>query len=869
LQELLLIGRKPGESLYNKRVRILWLSTEQFFMPQFRFDRRTLLKAASAIAGGASLDSALAQSIQRAAAIDPEPGSTFEDAEHIVFLMQENRSFDHAYGSLQGVRGFNDPRAIDLPDGRPVWLQADAKGDVYAPFRMDMLGTNVTWHNGLPHDWPDQVDARNHGKYDGWLRAKRPGKALAHLPQLCLGYHTRDDLPFYYRLADAFTICDQHFCSTLTGTNPNRLHFWTGTIRPEQKPEAKPHVYNGDIDFGTALWTTYPERLSAAGVSWKVYQNELTTPSGLTPDEDRWCANFGDNVLEYFAQYRPFFSASHVAYLRYIIAEAPAVIAELGERLKQNADAKLAKQLAETSASLARAKRDLPLHDEAAYQKLPARERDLHERGLATNRGVPEYREVLKTPAKSPHGKAYNVIVPKSDILANFRADVQNGNLPTVSWLVAPQSFSDHPSTAWFGAWYVSEVLNILTSNPEVWKKTIFVLNYDENDGYFDHVPPFVAPVAGDSMSGGCSEGVDSTLETTTRNRNSPVGLGYRVPLVVASPWSRGGWVNSQVFDLTSPIRFLETYLKRRHKLDVSETNITSWRRTVVGDMTSIFRPWNGEATKLPEFVDRDDWVGAINNAFYKPKPAGIAPLTAEEIETARRTPAKSPHLPRQEPGTRPSCALPYELRVEGQLTKDRRALGLEFTAGDRIFGAASAGCPFQVYSIGHVSQNPNEAAIPADYVRVRNYAVAAGKAVRGEYLLGDFANDRYQLRVYGPNGFYRELLGNADDPEVAFSVETALDDQGKATGELVITARGVKGQKFIVALQANAYGHAEFSRTIENDLTRIVVPLNESDGWYDFNLSIVNAPAFKRHYAGRIETGTASKSDPVMGRIS
>ncbi len=835
-------------------------------MPQYRFDRRTLLKAAAAIAVGASLDSALAQSIQRAAAIDPEPGSTYEDAEHIVFLMQENRSFDHAYGSLQGVRGFNDPRAIDLPDGRPVWLQADAKGDVYAPFRLDMLGTNVTWHNGLPHNWPDQVDARNTGKYDGWLRAKRPGKPLAHLPQLCLGYHTRADLPFYYRLADAFTICDQHFCSTLTGTNANRLHFWTGTIRPEQKSEAKPHIYNDDINFGTATWATYPERLNAAGVSWKVYQNEISTPSGLSPDEDRWCANFGDNVLEYFAQYRPFFAASHVEYLRYIIAEAPAVVAELEKRLKEKPDPKIAKQLAETSASLARAKRDLPLHDEAAYQKLPARERELHERGLATNRTVPEYREVLKTPAKSPDGKAYNVTVPKTDILANFRADVQNGKLPTVSWLVAPQSFSDHPSTAWFGAWYVSEVLNILTSNPEVWKKTIFVLNYDENDGYFDHVPPFVAPFAGDAESGGCSEGVDPTLETTTRDRKSPIGLGYRVPLVVASPWSRGGWVNSEVFDLTSPIRFLETYLQRRHKLDVRETNINSWRRTVVGDMTSIFRPWNGEAAKLPEFVDRDEWVGAINEAFYKPKPSAIAPLTAEEVETARRSPSKSPHLPRQEPGTRPSCALPYELRVDGQLTKDRRAVELEFAAGDRLFGAASAGCPFQVYSLGNKSHAANAAGTAVETVRVRNYAVAAGKTARGEFSLSDFEKDRYHLRVYGPNGFYRELLGNADDPEVSINVETAVDDKGKATGDLAITVRGSKDKKYIVALTANAYGHAEFSRTVEGEPTHIVVPLKESAGWYDFTLTIANVPTFARRYAGRIETGAASKSDPVMG---
>jgi len=162
------------------------------------------------------------------------------DAEHVVILMQENRSFDHVYGRLRGVRGFNDPRAVTLPDGKPVWLQSNAAGDTYAPFHLDLKKSKVTWLGSLPHSWRDQTDARNHGNHDGWLDAKPSGhKECAGMP-LTLGYYDRQDIPFYYALADAFTVCDQHFCSSLTATTPNRLHLWTGTIREQQVASAMP-----------------------------------------------------------------------------------------------------------------------------------------------------------------------------------------------------------------------------------------------------------------------------------------------------------------------------------------------------------------------------------------------------------------------------------------------------------------------------------------------------------------------------------------------------------------------------------------------------------------------------------------------------
>src|SRR3984885_13897449 len=269
---------------------------------QIMQSRRDFLKLAAMLSGAAGVSGFIPDSIQRAYAIEPESDSTYLDAEHIVVLMQENRSFDHALGTLQGVRGFNDPRAIQLANGNSVFVQTDASGNSYAPWRLDIRDTRITWMGDLPHSRNSQVDAWNEGRQDGWLEAKRSGKQeYAHLP-LTMGHYTREDLPFYYALADAFTVCDQHYCSVMTSTSPNRSYFWTGTIRDQQRVNSKVYMRNEQIDYGGMSWKTFPERLQEAQISWKSYQNELTR-SGLSGENDAWLSNFGDNVLECFSAY--------------------------------------------------------------------------------------------------------------------------------------------------------------------------------------------------------------------------------------------------------------------------------------------------------------------------------------------------------------------------------------------------------------------------------------------------------------------------------------------------------------------------------------------------------------------------------------
>ncbi|MEC5146571.1 phospholipase C, phosphocholine-specific [Chitinophaga sp. 212800010-3] len=838
-------------------------------------NRRDFIKKAALLSGAAGVFSALPASIQRAMAIDPKPGSTFLDAEHIVILMQENRSFDHCYGTLRGVRGYNDPRAIQLPNRNLVWLQSNEKNETFAPFRLNIKDTKATWMSSLPHSWGNQVDARNNGRYDKWLLVKKSGnKEWAPMP-LTLGYYNRQDIPFYYDLADAFTVCDQNFCSSLTGTTPNRLYLWTGTLRDEQKADSKANVYNEDVDYGAeAHWTTFPERLEDNGISWKIYQNEISA-AGLEGEKDGMLANFTDNPIEWFAAFNVRFATGHIKYLQRRLKQLPDEIRELESKITAAGTAdteKLKKKLAQQKAELERITSDAEKFTAANFVKLSQREQQLHNKAFTTNISDPGYHE-LETLTYKDGGTERTVQVPKGDILYQFRKDVNEGKLPTVSWLVAPGEFSDHPGSPWYGAWYVSEVLDILTKQTEVWKKTIFILCYDENDGYFDHVPPFTAPHK--PGTGKVSEGIDTGLEYVTREeeqkkkyltpddiRESPIGLGFRVPLVIASPWSRGGYVNSQVFDHTSILQFMEHFLQHKTGKAIKETNISSWRRTVSGDLSSVFRPFNGEKVAMP-FLERNEVIENIYNAQFKKLPDEFKLLTAEEIAKINANPVQAEWMPRQEKGTRLSNALPYELYVSGKLAADKKTFEISFEAANSVFGKKALGAPFNVYAPGKYLQQDTNTMEP---VRTWSYAVKANDQLKDTWPLSSFENEHYHLRVYGPNGFYREFAGDTNDPQVEVQCTYQRNTGRKLTGNIALKLinRGAGAAAFTIT--DKAYGKGAIQKTVAPGTTAtLVIDLSKSHHWYDFSLKINGSKQFEQRYAGRVETGMDGVSDPAM----
>ncbi len=692
-------------------------------------DRRTFLKLLSTGAASAAFPA----SISRALSIPAHHRTgTIEDVEHIVFMMQENRSFDHYFGTLRGVRGFGDPRTIKLPSGKSVWYQPDATNpDGYVlPFHPGAPNLGLQFLQDLAHDWTTTHGAWNNGKYDQWV----PQKSTTSM-----AYLTRSDIPFHYALADAFTVCDAYYCSLLGPTDPNRYHMWTGWVGNDGK-NGGPVIDNAEAGYD---WSTYPERLQKAGVSWKIYQDQgagLDAAHFWGWGDDAYIGNYGDNSLLYFHQYQNAPDSSPLA------------------------------QKARTGTNI------------------------------------------------SQGGTLFDIL----------RQDIKTGKLPQVSWVVAPEAYTEHPNwPANYGAWYVSQVLDALTENPEVWSKTVFIWMFDENDGFFDHMVP---PTPPQSRSEGIST-VDTTNELFTGSPNYPVesnpsgpyGLGVRVPMIVISPWSKGGWVNSEVFDHTSLIQFVERRFGKQYH-GITESNITKWRRAVTGDLTSAFNfesPNEGKIS-LPSTV------------AYEP------PDTDRHPDYIPAPPADQA-LPQQEPGIRPARALPYELHVEG----DAGAQGpiqLHF----RNTGQATA--VFHVRS-GDGKTGP------------WTYTVGVRDTVSDKF--GASGDTSYDLSVYGPNGFLRAFAGSYGKGSADLSVKTVCDTESESI-VLEIQNQSRTAERVHIV---EAYSGKTTTQLLSPHETYIHSwQLKKSFGWYDLTVTVNSDSSFQRQLAGHVETGRDSVTDPMIG---
>ena len=667
-----------------------------------KLDRRLFLKTAASMA-------ALPLSLREALAIPAARRTgTIRDVEHVVILMQENRSFDHYFGCLKGVRGFSDPRPLTLPSGKSVFYQPIGGGtkDTVLPYRFDTAATRAERINSLDHSWKAQWNLwKNH---DAWVPVKTP---------LTMGYFQREDIPFYYALADAFTICDAYHASVFGPTGPNRLFLFSGTSGLGAKQPGPHTVENIDDgnwtsdasadhpDFAGFRWTTYPERLEKAGVSWKIYQER---------------DNFGDNPLSCFQNYR----------------------------------------------------------------------------GDQNNELCRKGRAFVEGPAEQSFGLT---------LIDLFAEDVARDSLPQVSWIVAPTAASEHPEAPpSIGESFTAGILTALASNPAVWAKTVFILNYDENDGFFDHVPP---PIPAIKPHFGAS-----TVATDGETLGSePFGLGPRVPCLIVSPWTKGGWVNSELFDHTSVIRFLET------RFGVMEPNITPWRRAITGDLTSAF-----------DFAKPDDRPAAI------PGVAGLVErmMTSSQLEDPSVPPVQ--FLPKQESGQRPARPLPYRLEVKAAVG-DQIALAFD--------NLGKTGACFQVVSAGAMQPGP------------WTYTVEAGKSLSGTVPV----KKKYDLTVFGPNGFVRQFAG---DGAPALRAEIALDGHD----ELLLTLIN-DGDLPAEILVDDHYDRKDLPRILtlpakqRHEEKR---PLAANGHWYD--ITVTSACCFVRRFAGHVETGQPSVSDPLLG---
>ena len=751
-----------------------------------KIDRRRFLQMTSATA----LTSALNSNIAKAFSIPANNVTgTIRDVEHIVILMQENRPFDHHFGTLRGVRGFSDPRAVEInlplqsgtgttpasvflqPAGAanvtagfgvpPGNVGGPANGaDVIPPFRVNpaavspgLTSLGLTYFPGTDHGWSGTHAAWNQGQYDNWAIQKGP---------MAMSYMTRADLPYHYALADAFTVGDAYHCSIMGPTNPNRCYLWTGCIGNvnylgaggTDGLGAGPVTYNGlSVNNAYYVWQTFPEVLQAAGVSWKIYQDLAGTT--FAPDfgdgtGNSFAGNFTDNSVLYFHQY-------------------------------------------ETAAP------GTPLFDNACTGT------DIM--SLIPAAGSPEQQWL----AWAEH------------LFDEFRSDVNSGKLPQVSWIVAPAGYTEHSD--WpinYGAWYISQIFGILVSNPQVFSKTVLIINYDEADGSFDHIVPATPPQT--PAYGASSVSIDNEIITTS-TPNGPIGLGTRVPFIAISPWSKGGYVNSQVFDHTSVIQFVEK------RFGVFEKNLSPWRRAVTGDLTSCFN-----------FADPDEGPANLpSTTGYLPSPAELAGGGGTDFIPSLNTVFAG--IPTQEKGIRPARALPYAMEVRAAVNTSNSTVLLTFS------NTGKATVVFQVRS-GN----------PAD--TVRTYTVEPGKQLADSWKV----NSSYSLSVYGPNGFVRFFNGSIEAQAAVLDVSSEFDGDDRGSVRWRITNLGASQAQVNIL---DAYSGDVDTRMLKPQQgLEEVASLQQFYGWYDVIITVAGDPSFKYRLAGHVETGRDSFSDPAMGGL-
>ncbi|WP_341920168.1 phosphocholine-specific phospholipase C [Hydrocarboniphaga effusa] len=692
------------------------------------------------LVGGAAGATALPLSIRDALAISARSETgTIRDVQHVVILMQENRSFDHYFGALRGVRGFGDRFPIPLASGKSVWWQSDGKREI-PPYHLDSARMNALLVPDTPHSYSDAQAAWNQGLFGQWPLYKT---------QYSMGHYRRADVPFQYALAEAFTICDAYHCSITAGTDPNRIVFWSGSsFDPQLRARG---IDSTDVDsepdnlrcwvtgalpepgyryVSNALtWPTIPDVLQEAGVSWRVYQDP----------NDNWTG---------------------------------------------------------------------AMHGCLAFKSFREAERD-----------SPIYR----------NGMSHWSI---DDLIQHVEQDT----LPQVSWILPTRLQSEHPgapSSPQQGGHFTSEVLAALTRNPEVWSKTALFLTFDENDGFFDHLPPPAPPSfdADGKLAGAATLDLAGHFfhdpyrnhlkrEDVISGTRRPWGLGPRVPMYVISPWSRGGWVNSQVADHTSVGQFLE------RRFGVRIPAISPWHRAVCGDLSSAFDFKNPNAARFPRLPDVANYaeIESAQNKLAVP----AAPAQAQPVW--------------QEQGMRPSRALPYVLHVDARSQDGQLALD---------FGNTGAqGAVFQVYDRLQPKRIP------------RRYTVEAGKSLTDRWTTAD-TDGAFDLWVHGVNGHVRHFKGRIGDAALAPQLRFRHGDDGSLTLE----AQAAAGSEPVtLTIVDNAYGDGIVKLKLKPGTTASKHwSLRKSAHWYDFTVSLEGKPDWHQRHAGRAESGSHGFSDPAM----
>jgi phospholipase C len=297
--------------------------------------------------------------------------------------------------------------------------------------------------------------------------------------------------------------------------------------------------------------------------------------------------------------------------------------------------------------------------------------------------------------------------------------------------------------------------------------------------------------------------------------------------MIVISPWSKGGYVSSELFDHTSLIRFIEQRFGRGNAA-MTEPNITPWRRAVSGDLTSAFnfKSPNDAKVQLPSTI------------AYIPPDANRHPDYVP-------TPPTDQALPVQESGTRPARPVPYELHVHG---------AANFSAGtfDIHFGNTGKTAVYQVRS-GNSALGP------------WTYTVGKGAEVSDTWQITGNDMSGYDLSVNGPNGFLRAFQGSVSGEDKAnLHIHTSYDAQSNG----ITLHLANRGHAVSVRITDRYTGDVHEVHLKAGEPADRHWSLHKTFGWYDLVVEVESDSTFRYELAGHVETGEESRTDPAIATV-
>lgn len=743
-----------------------------------------------------------------------------QDMEHIVIFMQENRAFDHYYGTLRGVRGFNDHAAPLLPTGRSPFYQPTSTKPVSKNSMCGCGGCDLVWNTIGDNELQQLFNEMECDRFVGLLASASPSVNFVD-GELCSQMLSEVLKTTIQHMKVIYQLSDESSCPADLKANfslkSNEL--------PGDDNNDNEYMLPFHLAFNETSATCMPAPEMDYPCDLKMWNNGRMDAWNTGRSPGFGMSYFERTDLPYYFALADAFTVGDQYFQSTFTPTNPNRLHQFSGSNGLSANGLVILDDSEPTTGINWETLGETLEKAGVSWKVYQETDNFDDNAF-------EWFEAFKS--AQPGSPLYDkglVRVPTGTLVDAFYQDVHNKTLPQVSIIIAPTWLSEHATNhPQDGEDLTARLISVLSApeNIEVYSKTAFILNYDEGGQFYDHhwtpTPP-VSEFDGKSTVSTVGEVLLNGTEGVLPY--NPIGLGFRVPLMIISPWTRGPYTFSEVSDHTSVIKLIEK------RFGVTCPNISPWRRTVVSDLLSAF-DFEHPDYSWPVFPSTKN-----NTNESQSQCAGLPYPTIPTKQS----------FPIQEEGTRLTRPLPYDFSIidsvkNGILTITMRNIG-------------ESGVVFFVYDLKTPVNAP------------KKYTIEAGKELSDTWVL----NGTYDYSLHGPNGFVRGFSGIDNKFEVDI---LANSDRFKQQFILTAKSQGYSCEYLIKDESGlSSFGQWDSGMAPPGLLIEKALPIHETSYWYDYSIQASCGNTQKkelismRRFKGHLEVKLITTTDPEMAKSS